>query len=508
MSANRSFLLLLLLILINTGSLPAQNSMEEAAVKACIQQLFESMRAGDSKEARTIFQEDARIQTVTSGPDGKPQISAITPDYLLDYIDAAEVLQLDERIRRYEIKIDGLLATAWTEYTFYRRGKLSHCGTNAFQLFRSEEGWKITQITDTRYTEGCAEIPEDFSNAKMTYQFPIPFAPENYLCYRTESPLRIDGKLDETAWISAPWTNDFVDIEGELKPMPEYRTRVKMLWDEEYFYFAAQLEEPHLWATLHQRDTIIFHDDDFEIFIDPDGDGHHYAEFEMNAHNTVWDMLLHWPYHLRRGPNTIFNWNIPNLKTAVHLEGTLNDPEDTDRYWSVEIAFPWSALRELAPGKAIPKNGDQWRVNFSRVDWHMDIINGRYVKITDPEANKNLPPENWVWSPTGRIDMHRPETWGYVQFSDDNVLEQDDRFQPRQEEAIKWVLWQLFYQQRAFQQQYGWYTADVTHFTLPELPDLPFSPQFYAGPDFFKISAVAPDGLAWHIDHTGKIWKR
>lgn len=505
----QSFLFIIpLLLLIGTGTLKAQTKDEQVAVKACIQQLFNGMRAGDSSWVHMAFADDVRMQTTFTDTTGRPQIRTGTLTAFLERIATAQPSQLDERIRRYEIKVDGQLAVAWTEYSFYLNGELHHCGTNAFQLFHSAEGWKITQVTDTRYPEGCSDIAPELATDRMIYEFPIPFGPETYLCYRAETPLHIDGKLEESAWEEAPWTNDFVDIEGELRPKPTHRTRAKMLWDDEYFYFAALLEEPHIWATLHQRDTIIFHDDDFEIFIDPDGDGHKYGEFEMNAHNTVWDMLLFWPYHLRRGSNTIFNWNCPGLKTAVYIDGTLNDAGDTDRYWSVEIAFPWSALRELNARKATPAAGDQWRVNFSRVDWHMEIKNGRYVKITDPESGKARPPENWVWSPTGRIDMHRPETWGFVQFSDHSVHKQQDQFIPNPEESLKWALWQLFYQQRAFHQQYGWYTADRTHFTLPAVQDLSFQPQFYAGPDSFEITATAPDGKAWHVDHTGKMWKK
>ncbi|MEZ5044740.1 MAG: carbohydrate-binding family 9-like protein [Saprospiraceae bacterium] len=352
------------------------------------------------------------------------------------------------------------------------------------------------------------QAQNDSAKEQMTYQHAIPFVPEQYLCYRTATPIQIDGKLTDAAWSLAPWTNDFVDIEGDLKPKPEHRTRVKMLWDDEYFYFAAMLEEPHLWATLHQRDTIIFYDDDFEIFIDPDGDGHTYAEFEMNANNTVWDMLMLRPYHIGRSPNTIFNWNNLDLHTAVHLEGTLNKSTDTDQYWTVEIAFPWSALKELVPKKALPASGDQWRVNFSRVDWHVDILNGRYVKKKAPGTDRNLPPENWVWSPTGRVDMHRPETWGFVQFSENTVDHQADQFIPNSEEDIKWALWQLFYQQQAFYKKYGSYTADISHFTLPPLADQPFTPQFYASPNTFEILTASSNGGTWHIDHTGRIWKK
>ncbi|MEP1783061.1 carbohydrate-binding family 9-like protein, partial [Reichenbachiella sp.] len=95
-------------------------------------------------------------------------------------------------------------------------------------------------------------------------------APEQYSCRSTASPLVIDGILDEAGWAKAEWTNEFVDIEGDKKPKPTYRTRVKMLWDEQYFYIAAEMEEPHLWATYDQRDMVIFHENDFEVFIDPD----------------------------------------------------------------------------------------------------------------------------------------------------------------------------------------------------------------------------------------------
>src|SRR5512136_2259435 len=80
--------------------------------------------------------------------------------------------------------------------------------------------------------------------------------PKGYLCTKTSGPLKIDGRLNEPAWNRAPWTDDFVDIEGDVKPSPRYRTRVKMLWDDQYFYIGAELEEPHVWATLTQRDTV------------------------------------------------------------------------------------------------------------------------------------------------------------------------------------------------------------------------------------------------------------
>lgn len=233
--------------------------------------------------------------------------------------------------------------------------------------------------------------------------------PKRYFCRRSAGPIRIDGRLDDPAWRRAPWTDRFVDIEGPRKPTPRFRTRVKMLWDNAYFYVAAELEEPHVWATLTQHDSVIFHDNDFEVFIDPNGDRLEYYEFEINALNTGWDLFLPRPY--KDGGQARNEWEIPGLKTAVQVRGSLNDPRDRDRGWSVEIAFPWKALAEFAHTPAPPREGDEWRVNFSRVQWRHEVVGGKYRKIP------GLKEDNWVWSPQGVINMHLPEHWGIVRFT-------------------------------------------------------------------------------------------
>ena len=219
----------------------------------------------------------------------------------------------------------------------------------------------------------------------------------------------IDGRLDDAAWREAPWTDDFADIEGDLKPRPRYRTRAKMLWDDQFFYIAAELDDPHVWATLKQHDSVIFQDNDFEVFIDPDGDNHAYYEYEINALNTDWDLFLQRPY--RDGGPALNGWEIVGLKSGTHVNGTLNDPSDKDRGWTVELAFPWKALGHYTDRPSPPRDGDQWRLNFSRVEWE-PVVEG---KTTKKVAGKRE--DNWVWSPQGVVDMHRPERWGFVQFS-------------------------------------------------------------------------------------------
>ncbi len=236
-----------------------------------------------------------------------------------------------------------------------------------------------------------------------------PITPNGYLCPRAANPINVDGKLDDPAWAAAPWTSDFVDIQGAAKPAPRFRTRTKMLWDDEYFYVAAEMEEPHVWATLTQHDSVIFQDPDFEVFIDPDGDTHEYYEFEINALNTSWDLRLDKPYRDEGKPRD--EWNIPGLKTAVQVRGTLNNSGDTDQGWTVEIAFPWEVLSQHARHPGPPTEGEQWRINFSRVEWQINTNGGKYQKVP------GRPEDNWVWSPQGVVDMHRPEMWAVLQFT-------------------------------------------------------------------------------------------
>ena len=233
--------------------------------------------------------------------------------------------------------------------------------------------------------------------------------PKHYTCLKTNSPIKIDGKINDKQWKQAAWTDWFVDIEGDTKPKPRFKTRVKMLWDDQYFYIAAELEEPHVWATLTEHDSVIFHDNDFEVFLNPTTDTNNYFEFEMNALNTGWDLFLPKPYN--KGGKADNGWTIPGLKTAVNIQGSLNKSQDKDRGWTLEIAFPWNGFRHQTFVAPRPKQGEEWRINFSRVEWQHTIVNGKYEKIP------KTPEDNWVWSPQGVVNMHVPEKWGFVRFS-------------------------------------------------------------------------------------------
>ena len=282
-----------------------------------------------------------------------------------------------------------------------------------------------------------------------------------------------------------------------------------MLWDDMYFYVAAELEEPDVWANLVKRDTIIFYDNDFEVFIDPDGDTHRYYELEINAFSTEWDLFLDRPY--RDQGKAIFFWDIRGLKTAVSVNGTINKPGDKDEGWTVEIAFPWEVLRECAPEGRPPKAGEQWRVNFSRVEWKTEVKDGKYKKVINPETGKRYPEDNWVWSPQGIINMHYPEMWGFVQFSDKSAGEGTDSFAFKKEEVAKFLLRQVYYREHTNYRKTGNYTNSMELMELDDIKVEGFSwpPEIKYTWDNFeaRISELSTSDI-WTIDKYGLVLKK
>ncbi len=269
--------------------------------------------------------------------------------------------------------------------------------------------------------------------------------PRTYNAYRIRGKIKVDGKLKETDWKRAAESELFADISGPGFPAPTKETRVKMLWDDEYLYIGATLEEDNIVGNLKQRDTIIWKQNDFEIFIDPDGDGINYFEIETNVRGTLLDLIMDKPY--RSGGNFYSPWDCPGLKLAVYCKGTVGKSSDKDQYWTVEAAIPRASLMwGFTDAASLP----YWRVNFSRVEWL-----------------KKDKEENWVWSPTGEINMHMPERWGFVHFVDAPV---GSRRASEPElnldmEAYR-LLWAMFYAQQEAKSRTGRYYAEEKEFGL------------------------------------------
>ncbi len=258
----------------------------------------------------------------------------------------------------------------------------------------------------------------------------------HYTCYRTSGTLRIDGSLDEPDWKLAPWSKRFVDIVTGAPAW--FDTRVAMLWDDECLYFAFRAEETDVRAFLTERDSKIYEDNDFEIFI---AGRDAYYEFEINAFNTIYEVFWIWkdavirgsPYYGKpewdpkserlmvisgigghthpRGERWGFlDWDFPGARHAVHVDGILNSRSHSDRGWTAELAFPWRGMTLLADGRSLPpRDGDIWRIDCSR------------FQQTDKQGNRLDPSPGWTWNKHGHYDSHIPETFTHVHFSTKTV---------------------------------------------------------------------------------------
>ncbi len=246
-----------------------------------------------------------------------------------------------------------------------------------------------------------------------------------YTCYRAAGPITVDGRLDEPSWKLAPKSTPFVDIvTGEPA---WFDTRVALLWDDNYLYFGFTAEETDVWSTLTERDSKIYEENDLEIFIAAQDA---YYEFEINALNTIYEVFWVWkdaPLPAGFDPATqrvmilngvgghvhprgerwgFLDWDLPGLKHAVHVDGTLNKRDEVDHGWSAEIAIPWRGLELLADGRSLPPvDGDVWRIDCSRFEKI-----GPNKEVLDPCAG-------WTWNRHGHYDSHIPEMFPQITFS-------------------------------------------------------------------------------------------
>lgn len=336
------------------------------------------------------------------------------------------------------------------------------------------------------------------------------FAPRHYICKKAAFPLTdLDGNLDKPFWADAAWSDLFEDIEDTSclvkggspapRPRPRKDTRMKMKWDENYLYVGAKLYEDQIWAYQTERDSVIFFDNDFEVFIDMDGDTHLYYEFEMNARNTVWDLLLPKPY--RDGAPAMNSFDYQGLKTAVHIEGELNNPAANNKFWSVEIAFPMEVL--AIPPPTTRQRSATTGASTSPAWSGMEVKDGKYQRVVNPQTGNPYPEDNWIWSPTGIVDMHCPERWGFLVFANENGAEE---FEIPRDEYIKWELRKLYYRERGLFEQTGAFTADLDSLKGDDVWTI--SPQAVISPTEFDIWTPSADGKhSWHIRTDGLVYK-
>ena len=226
-----------------------------------------------------------------------------------------------------------------------------------------------------------------------------------------------------------------------------------MLWDDEALYIAAELEEPHVWATLTKHDSVIFHDPDFEVFLDPDADSHIYGELELNALNTTWDLLLTKPY--KDGGTAVNAWEITGLKTGgAHRRHAQRPAGHGLAAGRVEITWPWKGLKETGRSARSRRGTATSGGSTSRASSGTRRSSAaKYHKVP------KRPEHNWVWSPQGVIDMHRPERWGYRAVQHREAGHGDVPPDPAQ--PARDYLHRVYYAQRDYHKQHGRYSNNL-----------------------------------------------
>jgi len=218
-----------------------------------------------------------------------------------------------------------------------------------------------------------------------------------YDILKTTEKIVIDGILDEADWISAKSVGDFVFPWAEVKG--EDQTEVKMLWDDTFLYLSYKCDDKQIWATHVDTNSQTFKDDCVEFFWNPDPEtGKKYNMFEINATGNMLSVYTGSGVSISERASKILPPHI-----AQTIAGTVNNDDDADTSWTLEIAIRFSDYPELSKRTA-PIDGDMWRAGLNR-------CGGRNGQTA----------EQWsVWSPPDdkKPKFHTPDFFGKLYFRD------------------------------------------------------------------------------------------
>jgi cellulose/xylan binding protein with CBM9 domain len=212
----------------------------------------------------------------------------------------------------------------------------------------------------------------------------------DYVVHRAAGPLQIDGALAEPAWDKAAVAGPFVrSLDGKAATAA---TQARLLWDDDNLYVAFQSEDANVSGTFFKDDEPLYTSNVVEIFLNPSADSSRYDEIEVAPTNALFDASF--SGGPRQGMN--LSWS-SQARHAVHVDGTLNDPRDVDRGWTVELAIPFASLTGM--DKPRPARGDRWKFNLYRL-----------------RQGPGQPGEGQAYSPPMRGDFHALDRFATMRF--------------------------------------------------------------------------------------------
>ena len=232
----------------------------------------------------------------------------------------------------------------------------------------SEEIYRERGTGDRMLLVNKDQVPNDGENRVRIATFGVQGkdaparGPAVIKALRTHAAPVIDGKIDEADWGFATFTV-LTDASGRAADA-KAATKVRTLWDDTNLYIAFESLDDSIESKYTNRDDELWNSDAVEVYLDANADGKDYLELQVSPANVVFDAK----FDTRRQPEwqKAKAFNLEGLRTAVAVNGTLNQAGDEDTGYNVEIAIPWASI----PGwtKATPAAGDEIRVNFFRIE--------------------------------------------------------------------------------------------------------------------------------------------
>lgn len=152
------------------------------------------------------------------------------------------------------------------------------------------------------------------------------------MAHRTAEFVAIDGKLDEATWQEAEPFEDFVEGFPTPGRPPDFRTSVRVLFDDASLYVGLRCFDPHpelIVKNLGRRDTTLPNSDWVEIALDSNGDHRTAYDFIVNAAGVLRDQLLF------GNVNATDTWDaVWDARVTVDGEG-----------WTAEVKLPLRIFR-------------------------------------------------------------------------------------------------------------------------------------------------------------------
>lgn len=207
---------------------------------------------------------------------------------------------------------------------------------------------------------------------------------EDVNCRWADAPITIDGKADEKSWQQAELIDNFrlPWLQDKSRPA-RTATKARLLWDREYLYFFAEMEDSDLYANVEEQDGRLWDNDVFELFFKPADDKPGYYEFQVNAAGTVLDMFL--PRRGSGGYERYKDDGAFHVDAKLQLDGTLNKWSDKDNGWQVEGRIPWG---DFLRSGGRPTAGETWKFALCRYDYSVDF-EGPELSTCAPLSSKN-----------------------------------------------------------------------------------------------------------------------